>query len=181
MMRLAAAKGMDEILPNLFLGNAANSRDLKNLQENKITHILVVGSGLQQNHPLKFKYHQIQIEDMPSVDIFSHFEKCFEFIEEAHKSGGVVFVHCLAGISRSSSVIIGFLMFKNKLTFEQAYEHVKSKRYIISPNEGFRKQLVFLQEIAADFKSPLIAEFIANIASEAKKEREFWKSISDKY
>ena len=39
------------------------------------------------------------------------------------KSG--VLVHCLAGVSRSVTVTVAYLMYKNRLTLNDAYDHVR--------------------------------------------------------
>jgi protein-tyrosine phosphatase len=53
-----------------------------------------------------------------------------------------VLVHCAMGISRSSAIVIAWLMKRNNWTLEQAKSAVKSQRSIIKPNEGFVNQLV---------------------------------------
>ena len=55
-------------------------------------------------------YKVIGILDMPYVNIMKYFPSAIQFIKDAIKSGGTVFVHCFAGISRSSSCIIAYLM-----------------------------------------------------------------------
>jgi protein-tyrosine phosphatase len=62
-------------------------------------------------------------------------------MDEAIESGGVVLVHCHAGISRSSSTVISYLMRKYDLTLKDAIEHTRSQRWFINPNPGFMKQL----------------------------------------
>lgn len=41
---------MNEILPGLYLGDADSARDLTALQENKISHILIVGKELRMHY-----------------------------------------------------------------------------------------------------------------------------------
>jgi len=50
-------------------------------------------------------------------------------------------VHCNAGISRSPSVIIAFLMKYKKIKLNEAFDLVRSKRKSICPNPGFWEQL----------------------------------------
>jgi protein-tyrosine phosphatase len=58
------------------------------------------------------------------------------------QSGGRVFVHCFAGVSRSATIVIAYLMKEHGLSFNSAIKFVKSKRPQINPNDGFRKQLM---------------------------------------
>ena len=50
-------------------------------------------------------------------------------------------VHCAAGISRSSTILISYIMRKYGVNYEEAYKIVKAKRSCIQPNSGFEKQL----------------------------------------
>jgi len=53
-----------------------------------------------------------------------------------------VLVHCAAGVSRSATLCIAYVMWKERLRVAEAFLAVQSKRTIIDPNEGFREQLV---------------------------------------
>lgn len=55
--------------------------------------------------------------------------------------GGVVLVHCNAGVSRAAAIIIGFLMYSEGLSFAMAFSVVKNARPAICPNSGFVEQL----------------------------------------
>ncbi len=63
---------------------------------------------------------------------------------------GVVLVHCYAGVSRSASVVIGYLMWKRGWGFQRAYDHVRKARPCISPNYGFKMQLQQFEELGCD-------------------------------
>ncbi|RGB31037.1 protein-tyrosine phosphatase-like protein, partial [Rhizophagus diaphanus] len=55
-------------------------------------------------------YLKICIDDNPFADIYQHIGTCNAFIEKAKDRDGCVFVHCFAGISRSASIVIAYLM-----------------------------------------------------------------------
>jgi protein-tyrosine phosphatase len=55
------------------------------------------------------------------------------------------------GKSRSSSVVIAYVMLKKKINYEEAFNFVKSKRDCISPNSGFVAQLKEFEEILKVF------------------------------
>jgi len=63
------------------------------------------------------------------------------FIDECVGKKENVLIHCAFGVSRSASVLIGFMIFKFKMSFEEAHHFVKQRRPAIKPNEGFREQL----------------------------------------
>ena len=129
----------DEILPGIFLSSvsAAVNRDLLEILE--IKSILTVANSIEPAFPSHFKYMVIQIEDVGTQDILSHFPSAIKFINE---SEGNVLVHCANGISRSPTVVSAFVMTKMGIkSSKEALDFVASKRSCINPNAGFRKQL----------------------------------------
>ena len=77
---------------------------------------------------------------MPDTNISVHFPEAFDFIDSGRKNGKV-FVHCNAGVSRAATIVIAYYMKQNNVSFQEAYDHVKSIRPAIRPNDGFTKQL----------------------------------------
>lgn len=69
------------------------------------------------------------------------------------RAGGVALVHCMAGISRSASVVIAYLMARHSMTLDSALEHVGRVRPIVSPNLGFLRQLQEIEALQFDFNS----------------------------
>jgi len=51
-------------------------------------------------------------------------------------------VHCMAGISRSSSLVLAYLMKHQKMSLKEAFLHTREMRDVIEPNFGFVKQLM---------------------------------------
>lgn len=54
---------------------------------------------------------------------------------------GKVYIHCAMGISRSATIVIAYLIIHRQMSFDQAYEWVKSRRSWICPNPRFMKDL----------------------------------------
>jgi len=71
-------------------------------------------------------------------------------------SFGAVLVHCFAGKSRSTTILLSYLMRSQRWSLDKAYAHVKAVRPAIAPNPGFVTQLRELEaklrakEAAAD-------------------------------
>jgi protein-tyrosine phosphatase len=65
----------------------------------------------------------------------------FNFIDNALLNNGRVLVHCFAGKSRSASIVIGWLMKNEKMSYENALQYVRNYRPCVEPNLGFCCQL----------------------------------------
>ena len=66
----------------------------------------------------------------------------YHFLDKHLSAGEKVLIHCIAGVSRSVSVLIHYLMQKYNMPFDQALHMIQRKRSIANPNASFRKQLI---------------------------------------
>ena len=137
----------DQVLPGLYIGSYETASDLEVLRSNSITHILTVASDLPPRFEHHFTYKIVQALDMDTQDLSKSFASCFEFIESSINSGGRVLVHCLYGISRSSTIIISYLMAKLILKFAEALSLLQSCHPQADPNLGFVRQLMKLESV----------------------------------
>ncbi|XP_063918258.1 dual specificity protein phosphatase MPK-4-like isoform X1 [Zophobas morio] len=143
------------IEPNLYLGSRPTVDDIDLLQKYNITHILTCEEmplpeemGKTGNFTMKC----IMLEDEPTEDLLRRLEDCYSFISEG-LSKGTVLVHCFGGISRSASVVIGFIMKKHQLTYDEAFNRVQQGRYNIDPNPGFVSQLKMYRKMGYEVDS----------------------------
>ena len=136
---------LDEIIENLWLGNYSSSIDIPNLKNKGIKKILSVMDCFEGlNYDTKdFKHKSFDIEDMSRQNIIQYFGECLNFIKGEDK----ILVHCMAGASRSATIVIAYLMWIKKWKLEQALKYVQEKRPIVGPNEGFLKQLEMFEEL----------------------------------
>lgn len=78
------------------------------------------------------KYHHVSIED---DDILKHLDETSDFIHGHLCSGDLV--HCQAGVSRSVSVAMAYLIKYYDMNVDQAFSMIYCVRPIICPNRGF--------------------------------------------
>jgi dual specificity phosphatase 12 len=71
------------------------------------------------NKNCKLKQKTVPLLDIHSQNLLDHLEDCLEFIESGRNSGGVVLVHCFAGVSRSGAVVTAYMK-KEHLTMDSA-------------------------------------------------------------
>lgn len=136
---------MNEIVPNLYLGNEIDAKDLEKLKQNNIYYILNVTKNIQFycDHEINnFVCKRIAVDDMTNQNLKQHFDEAIKFIDEGIDNNKKVLVHCQAGISRSPTIVIAYLMYKYNLSMNDAYSKVKDIRPIVAPNLIFMSQLM---------------------------------------
>ena len=131
-----------EILDSrLFLGPAAVPlQEPERLSAAGVTHVLNLTMSERCNDE-QFCCKQVKVEDDASQGLRCHFDECFAFIDGALSGGGVVYVHCVAGVSRSATIVVAYLMQRHAMTLRQAFQHVRQRRTCAAPNVGFFEQL----------------------------------------
>jgi len=129
-------------LGGIFLGNYEAASDINLLKKYKIGAVLTVaaGTGLRYHPDAVASHDLIPAMDVDYYDMTKHFDRCFDFIDKNRKFTNVL-VHCWAGISRSATIVITYLMKKYDFSFDEAHSFVKKKRRQIYPNPGFIRQM----------------------------------------
>ena len=92
------------------------------------------------------EYLAVSLWDTEDQPIEDHFEAVSAFLLRAEQQGAGALVHCAAGVSRSSTLVIAHLMLARRMSLEQAYRLVKQRRSVICPNSGFARQLMALEQ-----------------------------------
>ena len=144
MNKTTLSPSYDQITEKLFLGNEDTARDKAILKKLNISNILICAEGCEPFFKDEYKYKILYIDDAIDENILSWLQEAFEFIDSSEKN---IYIHCVMGISRSPSIVIAYLMYKNKMSYEEAYDFVKNKRNVINPNSGFQEQLKKFEKI----------------------------------
>jgi len=85
-----------------------------------------------------FTLYRIDIKDLPTQRLDTTLlEAACDYIDEMRGSGKSVLVHCQQGVSRSASIVIAYLIRKNRWSYREAFAFVKGKRACVQPNLGF--------------------------------------------
>ena len=93
----------------------------------------------------RFELFKTRKDDSLEQDLKSHLTISNEFIKNSVLNDESVLVHCYSGISRSASIIIGYLIIVKNISYEEAYLLLKSKSIKICPNSNFMFQLSSLK------------------------------------
>ncbi|KAG8517419.1 Dual specificity protein phosphatase 5, partial [Galemys pyrenaicus] len=131
-----------EILPFLYLGSAYHASKCEFLANLHITALLNVSRRASEACEPWLHYKWIPVEDSHTADISSHFQEAIDFIDCVREKGGKVLVHCEAGISRSPTICMAYLMKTKQFRLKEAFDYIKQRRSVVSPNFGFMGQLL---------------------------------------
>jgi len=130
------------ILPGLWLGGQDVLNDPTFFSKNGITHVLSLGPAAPGERIRLSGREHINVPDIPNADLRKHFTRVVRFISKSrHDSRGIVYVHCAAGISRSTTCVCAYLMVHLGLSFQAALAFITSRRKTVCPNDGFVRQL----------------------------------------
>lgn len=168
-----ASPAMSEIVPGLWLGNLECAQHYEWLANEGITHVLSLTSE-RVTIPVwtGIVHKQFRVRDNRRQNLLAQLIDGMQFLEEAFT--GVlptrargdkatpdvvppvqdrpvrVYVHCRMGISRSGSVVVGYLMKYHSRPYKDALAFVRTKRVIVCPNKAFVSQLELLESCAFD-------------------------------
>ena len=136
---------MDHITEYLWLGNFKSANNINNLKKEGIKKILTIMDKTAPFYLKKdnFNHKIIKVSDMPTSNIIRHLGECLNFI----KGNDKILVHCMSGASRSASIVIAYIMWDHKKTFDDAFNFVNKIRPVAFPNFGFREQLKIFEKL----------------------------------
>ena len=109
----------------LLVGSQDVAANLSLLKENHVTHVLNCATRVKNSFKKTFVYKNINVLDVPECNLIPYFEESNAFIDSAINSMGVCFVHCNAGISRSTSFVVAYLISRHGLDFDTALALVR--------------------------------------------------------
>ncbi|KAK3858018.1 hypothetical protein Pcinc_035759 [Petrolisthes cinctipes] len=149
---------LDRIEEGLYLGTLDAACDIETLSQLNMTHILTVASQPLPQHTVQALTGRsssllyIKVYDDVCSDLLSHFQDAVDFIKQGQNIGTVL-VHCLCGVSRSSTLVTCYLMNKYNITRDKALKRVQRRRTCAVPNPGFMKQLLLYQTMGCQLNT----------------------------
>jgi len=137
-----AGYGICHIFRNVYLSDCEYTA--KNVEYHNITRILNITDADTAPDSEAIRkvcdYRWVRREDDARVEL--PLAELADYIGAGVDRGDSVLVHCHAGVSRSPTAVIAWLMKHCDLRLEAAYELVKERRPIVYINFGFFAQLV---------------------------------------
>lgn len=139
----------DEIIPNLYLGGFEAAEQPDRLADQGICAIVCCNRELEfpsSKYSNRLEYYRVDVEDMGREPIEFYFEEASEFIHNQLMQERPVLVHCRAGVSRSSTVVIAYLVEYHGYSLHDAFFKLLRMRSTITPNLGFMDKLKAYEE-----------------------------------
>jgi hypothetical protein len=145
--RFGEATKAAEIVEGIWLGDATDAMDTETLTEKKVScvvncaekHTLTCG----EYYPFGWNYLGLGCDDHASYDILgNHLSEFCEFMDKCVGEKKKVLVHCAAGINRSATLLIAYLVERRGMSLIDAISLCFQKRPIILTNEAFVISLI---------------------------------------
>ncbi|KAL2079569.1 hypothetical protein ACEWY4_025313 [Coilia grayii] len=134
--------GLAQITDNLYLGSARAARDGAAVSRLQITCIINATENTKHSVAPAVEHVHVPVVDSPSTPMIDHFDEVADKIHCVAEQRGRTLVHCNAGVSRSSTLCLAYLMKYRDMSLVEAHSLVKACRPLIRPNSGFWKQLI---------------------------------------
>lgn len=129
-----------EIIDNfLYLAGDLVARNEQQLKEVGITHVVNCAADYSEDY-FKDKgitYKSYHLKDHVHENIECVFYDAIDFIKSAKSQGGKVLVHCVQGISRSATIVIAYMIFSTRMTYEECFNLCRTRRPCANPNMAF--------------------------------------------
>ena len=148
-IRLKETDGMPvEIEKNIYIGSIGAAINNDKLLEIGITDILSLCGdiGCEKMDNVVYKYYNVSDKPEKNMELFVILKECINYIDQVISKNNnnnnntkrkKILIHCMMGKSRSATIIIAYLMYKNNIGWMEALRCVREKRSIVEPNLGF--------------------------------------------
>lgn len=146
-----------KILDFLFLGSVNDVLDREFISQNNIGFIINVSNTEYWSPYPNVVVYPFKVRDNTEANISYFFNIIFSLItrfrqryycgkrEDGYEQPKVL-VHCKHGLSRSPTIVIGYLIACNGWSVAEAFEYVSKRRRFVEPNLAFMNALRKLQE-----------------------------------
>jgi len=130
---------MDRITDDIYIGDIDDAGNADWLREGSPTAVLKLShTDPETPYPDAVTLRDVPLIDGPQND-YADFERAAETLLDL-LAEHTVFVHCRAGISRSSSVTAAAMALRRDISVEEALKFVEERRPRIHPHPDLRAQ-----------------------------------------
>ena len=73
-----------------------------------------------------------------------HFQSALQFLDDMRRQGRRTLVHCFAGMNRSATICVAYLIVREEMGLTDAVQLLREKRGVVLKNRSFNRELVAL-------------------------------------
>jgi len=149
---------INELTPHVFVSNWERSNNPKIMEMFDIKAVLTIETMPKPAQIIKYykdnniNFLYLSLVDKPTENIYKYFDISYEFINKHTSKGENVLVHCAAGVSRSVTLVLNYMirkLYETKyinacpcVVMRHVLNNARERRPIINPNDGFMNQLL---------------------------------------
>lgn len=134
--------GAGQITDYLYISSGKTAKDSSVLTRLKINCIINATHEMDAMCIPSVEYLHVPVADSPAAQLQEYFDIVADKIHAVSAQRGRVLVHCCAGVSRSATLCLAYLLKYRDMSLMDAHALVRACRPIIRPNCGFWKQLI---------------------------------------
>jgi protein-tyrosine phosphatase len=128
-------KYANEIIPNLWLGNRNSPQELDKLESKNIKLIINCSKDIIYETNENIQVIRLAIHDLNSVESNQILETQIDYLTEIiniylNNNYGVL-IHCYAGVQRSATVVLCYLLKYKSMSLDMAKAIMKQNRSIV--------------------------------------------------
>jgi predicted protein tyrosine phosphatase len=136
-----------KIVDGIWLGDASDAMDIDTLNEHGIESVVNCAEKhtltCEEYYPFGWNYLGLECDDTADYDILGkHLSEFSSFMNKCIREKKHVLVHCAAGINRSATLLIAYLVQSREMNLNDAISLCFQKRPIILTNQAFVMTLI---------------------------------------
>lgn len=142
-----------KITDNLYLSSFVGVNEF-NIMKFNISCVITVCKEVPKCSLKNIESIKVEVVDRQTESLSKYFDVLADKINDVAKRNSASLVHCVAGISRSATIVLAYLMKYLRMNLKDAHSLVKSRRPLIRPNlvNHFIKSLFFLNLLDGNLK-----------------------------
>ncbi|XP_006894855.1 PREDICTED: dual specificity protein phosphatase 18 [Elephantulus edwardii] len=141
-LKVPSVSGLSRVTSSLYISSAMAANNRHMLSSHQITTVINVSVEVTNTRYEDIQYMQVPVADTPISRLCDFFDPIADHIHSVEMKQGRTLLHCVAGVSRSATLCLAYLMKYHAMSLLDAHLWTKSCRPIIRPNNGFWEQLI---------------------------------------
>jgi protein-tyrosine phosphatase len=122
-----------KITDNLYLSSFVGANEF-NIMKFNISCVITVCKEVPKCSLKNIESIKVEVVYRQTESLSKYFDVLADKINDVAKRNSASLVHCVAGISRSASIVLAYLMKYLRMNLKDAHSLVKSRRPLIRPN-----------------------------------------------